>query len=59
MPEHDLDPVALVAGITFAGIGLAALLTQGAGAPARWVIPLLLIAVGVAGLLATRARERS
>lgn len=54
MPRHDLDPVALVAGVVFSGTALAALLESGTGLAARWVVPVLLIAIGIAGLLATR-----
>ena len=57
MPRHDLDPVALVSGVAFSGLGLMALLEQGDLLGARWVFPVLLIAVGVAGLLATRLRS--
>ena len=56
MPRHDLDAVALVSGVAFTGLGLLALLGQGDLLGARWVCPLLLIAVGVAGLLANRLR---
>lgn len=54
MPSHDLDVLALVAGVGFAGLGLAALLSDGAGVPGRWTWPVLLILVGVVGLLASR-----
>ncbi len=55
MVRRDLDPVALVAGVAFVGIGLASLLHQVADAPVRWLLPVLLIAVGIAGLLASRS----
>ena len=54
MPRHDLDPVALVAGVVFIATALAALLESSTGVGARWVVPVLLIGVGIAGLLATR-----
>ncbi len=54
MQRHDLDPVALVAGVAFVGIGLASLLRQVADAPIRWLLPVLLIVVGIAGLFASR-----
>jgi hypothetical protein len=57
VPRHDLDPLALVSGVAFAGLGLLALLEQEDLLGARWVLPVLLIAVGVAGLLATRLRS--
>jgi hypothetical protein len=56
MPRHDLDPVALVAGIVLTGTGLVALLERGTGLAVRWVAPVVLILVGIAGLLATRQR---
>ena len=59
MPRHDLDAVSLVAGVAFTGLGLLALLEQGELLRARWVFPLLLIAVGVAGLAANRFGSRS
>lgn len=58
MPRHDLDGLSLVAGIVFSGVALVALLDQGIGFPARWALPILLIAVGLGGLFATAARHR-
>ena len=57
MPRHDLDALSLMAGLAFVGVAVAALLDLGPGLPLRWVVPVLLIVVGVAGLLATRARR--
>lgn len=56
MPRHDLDPLALVAGVVFTGAALVALLERGTGLGARWVVPVLLIVTGIVGLLATRQR---
>ena len=56
MPRHDLDPLSLVAGVALVGLGLLALLGDAVELSARWAFPVLLIAVGVAGLVATRAR---
>jgi uncharacterized membrane protein len=56
MPRHDLDVVSLVAGMAFIGVGVLGLLHEATDLAARWALPVLLIAVGVAGLLATRAR---
>ena len=56
MPRHDLDAVSLVAGVAFAGVALVSLLDQWTVLSARWLIPLLLIAVGIAGLGASRSR---
>ena len=54
MPSHDLDPVALMAGIVFSGIALVALFSNGDALTTRWTWPVLLIVAGVVGLLATR-----
>ncbi len=54
MRPHDLDVVALMAGVGFAGLGVVSLCTQGAGISARWTWPVLLILVGVIGLVASR-----
>ena len=56
MPPHDVDVLSLMAGVGFAGLALAALLTDGAGVSARWTWPVLLIVAGVIGLLASRGR---
>jgi hypothetical protein len=58
VPRHDLDPVSLVAGLVFAGLGLVSLLQTGPGLPARWVAPILLIGAGVVGLVASGRRRR-
>lgn len=57
MPRHDLDVLSLVAGIAFSGAALVALLDQGLDVPARWALPILLIVVGLAGLLASAGRS--
>lgn len=54
MRSHDLDVLSLMAGVAFAGVGVAALIGDGAGMHARWTWPVLLIVVGVAGLVASR-----
>jgi hypothetical protein len=51
---HDLDVVALMAGVAFAGLGLVSLVSQGGGLTARWTWPVLLIVVGIVGLIASR-----
>ncbi len=56
MPRHDLDPLALMAGIFFLGVALLGLLGQGTGDAAGWLWPALLIVVGLGGLLAARPR---
>jgi uncharacterized membrane protein YfcA len=57
VPRHDLDPVALLAGVAFLGVALGWVLNQAADAPARWVVPVLLIGIGLVGLIATRAHS--
>jgi hypothetical protein len=59
MERHELDPLSLVGGIAFAGLGILFLL-DGAGSltvQPRWVWPLLLIAIGIAGLVASRPKR--
>ncbi len=58
MPRHDLDLLSLVSGLAFIGAALVFLLDQATGVSARWAWPVLLIVLGVAGLLATRAHGR-
>ncbi len=59
MPRHDLDGLSLMAGVAFVGVALAGLLHAGPGLPLRWAVPCLLIVVGIAGLLTTRARRQT
>jgi multidrug transporter EmrE-like cation transporter len=54
VPSHDLDLLALMAGLGFAGAAVVSLLSDGGGLAARWMWPLLLILVGVVGLVASR-----
>lgn len=54
MPRHDLDVISLMAGIGFAGLGLVALIGDGTAIHGRWTWPILLIAIGMAGLVASR-----
>lgn len=58
MPSHDVDVVSLMAGVGFAGLGLVALLGEGAGVAGRWTWPVLLILIGVVGLVASRRGTR-
>ena len=57
MPSHDLDPLALIAGVAFGGAALVYLIDHGTGLSGRWVWPVLLILIGVVGLLASRGRR--
>lgn len=56
MPRHDLDVISLVAGVAFGGAALVFLIDNSTGVSGRWVWPILLIVLGVAGLLASRGR---
>ena len=59
MRRHDLDPVSLVFGFAFTGLGLLFLIGQADQAlRLRWVWPLLLLALG-AGILLDVTRNRS
>lgn len=55
MKRHETDLTSLVAGLTFCGIAIAYLLGElvGRGLDLRWVVPILLIGLGVAGLTGT------
>ena len=59
MPAHDLDPTSLIAGVIFGGTALVYLIDNATGLEGRWVWPILLIVIGVAGLLASRRRSPS
>lgn len=58
MPRHDLDVLSLVAGIAFTGAGLIFLIDPDLGLSGRWVWPVLLILVGLAGLAGSRRGAR-
>ncbi len=57
MPRHDLDVISLVAGVAFGGAGLVFLIERGTSLSGRWIWPVLLIVLGVAGLIATRVQD--
>ena len=56
MPRHDLDVISLIAGVAFGGSALVYLIEHSTGVSGRWIWPVLLIVIGVAGLLASRGR---
>lgn len=60
MTRHPTDTVSLVAGLLFLGIvGIWALDRSGLDPGAHtWILPELLIAIGVVGLLSVRPRRR-
>jgi hypothetical protein len=54
VPRHDLDLTALVTGLVFVAFGLVFVI-DGAGwadVDLRWIAPVLLVALGAAGLAA-------
>ena len=58
MQRHDRDDTSLVAGLLFLALGAAYLLdaVTGISIDARWVLPVLLIGLGLAGLAASLPR---
>lgn len=52
MKRHAFDPLSFLAGLVLGAIGLAYLLAEQAGwdVDSRWVLPLALIGLGVAGI---------
>ncbi|MEO6711985.1 MAG: hypothetical protein ABIM89_00990 [Mycobacteriales bacterium] len=61
MKRHDLDLTSLVSGAVFIAVGILFLLdlTVEYSASPRWVVPLMLIGIGVAGLLSSVKAGRS
>ena len=59
MERHELDPFTLVGGLLFSVLGVLFLLEDAGSLEVhpRWVWPLVLIALGVAGVLASRPRR--
>lgn len=59
MQKHELDPFTFVGGVLFAVLGVLFLLDADGSIEvnARWVWPLVLIALGVAGVLASRPKR--
>ncbi len=59
MQRHELDPLSLVGGLLFAGLGVLFLLdvADTLTVQARWVWPILLIGLGVGGLVSSRPRS--
>lgn len=58
MQQREVDVLSLVAGIAFSGAGLVFLIDRDLGLDGRWLWPVLLIVVGVAGLVASRSGAR-
>jgi hypothetical protein len=60
MKRHETDWTSLIAGITFCAIAVAYLGSEISDRTLelRWVVPILLIGLGVAGLAGTLVRAR-
>jgi hypothetical protein len=60
MKRHEPDWTSLIAGLTFCAIALAYLGGEvtNRSLELRWVVPMLLIGLGIAGLAGTLARAR-
>lgn len=60
MKRHEPDWTSLIAGITFCAIALAYLVgdVTHRSLELRWVVPMLLIGLGLAGLAGTLVRAR-
>jgi hypothetical protein len=61
MKRHDFDPISLVAGVLFTGLGIASLTgsVRYADMDLSWVWPLTIAALGLALLLGSAGRESS
>ena len=58
MRRHELDPISLVFGVAFTGLGLLLLTGRvDAAVRLRWIWPLLLLGLGVAILAGARPRR--
>ena len=60
MERHDLDPIALVFGATFAVLGLAYAIARWTwiDADGGWVLGAFLVSLGVAGVVSVTTRHR-
>jgi hypothetical protein len=60
MKRHETDWTSLIAGVTFCAIAVAYLGGEVThrGLELRWVLPMLLIGLGIAGLAGTLVRAR-
>jgi hypothetical protein len=60
MKRHDPDWTALIAGVTFSLIAIGYLVGEAThrSLELRWVLPILLIGLGLAGLAGTLVRAR-
>lgn len=61
MKRHAPDWTSFIAGITFCGIAIAYLLSEldDRSLQIRWIVPVVLIGLGVAGLAGTLVRARA
>ena len=60
MPRREVDHRSLIAGLLFTGLGVLFMIDQATDVriDLRWVWPLFLIGLGVAGLATTALRHR-
>ncbi len=60
MDRHELDPVALIAGLVFVGLGVGFLADRWTwfGLDAQWGMALLLVGLGIAAVAGTVRRAR-
>jgi len=58
--RHELDPIALVFGATFAALGLAYAIGRWSwiGIARGWIVGVFLIVLGLAGAVSAARRER-
>jgi hypothetical protein len=54
VPRHDVDVISLVAGVAFGGAALVFLVEHHTSVSGRWIWPVLLIVLGLAGLVTSR-----
>jgi hypothetical protein len=59
MKRHDLDLVSLLAGVVFLAVAASHLIGQALGSPldATWVVPITLVALGLAGMIGGLGRS--
>lgn len=58
--RHELDVISLMTGLVFTVLGVGWLLSEGTrlAFDAAWVVPLLLVGLGLVGLLGTVSGQR-
>jgi hypothetical protein len=59
MTRHSFDPISFVAGLVFAGLGVAFMIGNVTLPEFDWLWPLIAVALGVAIFASTRRSEQS